>query len=91
MRHTDPGSYDPEELETSILRGRLDVDLLRARAWCDDAQAQCMYAQWLLHRAQEPLLVDDPDGLVEEARAWLRRAMRGGSLHAARAVRLLER
>lgn len=79
----DPGSYDHDELEASILRGRLDVDLLRARAWCDDAQAQCMYADWLLHRALAPGDDEEPEELVHEARRWLRRAMHGGSRHAA--------
>lgn len=45
----------------------------------------CMYADWLLHRALEP----DEDGgeteegLVEEARQWLRRAVETGSAQAA--------
>lgn len=82
---TDPGSYDELELEASIVRGRLDVALLRARAWCDDPQAMCMYADWLLHRALAP---DDEDGettegLVDEARRWLRRAVATGSRRAA--------
>jgi TPR repeat protein len=83
VRPTDPGSYDPDELEASILRGRLDVDLLRARAWCDDPQAQCMYADWLLHRALAPGEDEDADELVDEARRWLREAMRSGSRFAA--------
>jgi TPR repeat protein len=79
----DPGSYDHDELEASILRGRLDIALLRARAWCDDPQAMCMYADWLLHRALAPARDEDVDELVDEARGWLRRAVRSGSLHAA--------
>lgn len=82
---TDPGSYDELELEASIVRGRLDVGLLRARAWCDDPQAMCMYADWLLHRALAP--DDDEDEttqqLVHEARGWLRRAVETGSRRAA--------
>ena len=79
----DPGTYDEQELEASIVRGRLDVDLLRARAWCDDPQAMCMYADWLLHRAMtaeegELVLAD-----VAEAREWLRRAVATGSRRAA--------
>jgi TPR repeat protein len=80
---SDPGSYDHDELEASILRGRLDVALLRARAWCDDPQAMCMYADWLLHRALAPEPEEHTDELVDEARGWLRRAVRSGSLHAA--------
>ncbi|MCW2925119.1 MAG: hypothetical protein JWM98_2523 [Thermoleophilia bacterium] len=83
MRTDDPGSYDGEELETSILRGRLDVGLLRARAWCDDPQAMCMYADWLLHRALAPGPEERVEELVDEARRWLRRAVRTGSAHAA--------
>lgn len=83
MCPTDPGSYDHDELEASILRGRLDVALLRARAWCDDPQAMCMYADWLLHRALAPAADEDADDLVDEARGWLRRAIASGSLHAA--------
>lgn len=79
----DPGSYDHEELEASILRGRLDIGLLRARAWCDDAQAMCMYADWLLHQALVPGDDENADQLVDEARGWLRRAVRSGSMHAA--------
>lgn len=79
----DPGSYDREELEWSILRGRLDVGLLRARAWCGDTQAMCMYADWLLHRVLAPARDEDADELVGEARRWLRRAMRTGSPRAA--------
>ncbi|MCW2973792.1 MAG: hypothetical protein JWN72_2065, partial [Thermoleophilia bacterium] len=79
----DPGTYDEGELETSIVRGRLDVGLLRARAWCDDPQAMCMYADWLLHRATTEvsgeLALDD----VAEARAWLQRAVATGSRRAA--------
>ncbi|MBC7462111.1 MAG: sel1 repeat family protein [Thermoleophilia bacterium] len=79
----DPGTYDENELETSIVRGRLDVGLLRARAWCDDPQAMCMYADWLLHRATTEvsgeLALDD----VAEARAWLQRAVATGSRRAA--------
>lgn len=81
----DPGSYDETELELSIARGRLDVALLRARAWCGDPQAMCMYADWLLHRALAP---DGDAGestreLVAEARQWLHRAVRHGSRRAA--------
>jgi TPR repeat protein len=83
MRTTDPGTYDHDELEASILRGRLDVDLLRARAWCDDPQAMCMYADWLLHRALAPGPDERADELVDEARGWLRSAVRSGSMHAA--------
>jgi TPR repeat protein len=83
MRRSDPGSYDHEELESSILRGRLDVGLLRARAWCDDPQAMCMYADWLLHRALAPGDGEHADQLVDEARSWLRRAVQSGSMHAA--------
>jgi TPR repeat protein len=83
VSRTDPGSYDHDELEASILRGRLDVGLLRARAWCDDPQAMCMYADWLLHQAIAPEDGLDADELVDEARGWLRRAVRSGSLHAA--------
>ncbi|MCW2928432.1 MAG: hypothetical protein JWM86_2400 [Thermoleophilia bacterium] len=83
MTAGDPGSYDPEELEASILRGRLDVALLRARAWCEDPQAMCMYADWLLHHALAPAPEEDPDELVDEARHWLRRAVRSGSAFAA--------
>lgn len=83
MPHRDPGSYDHEELETSILSGRLDVALLRARAWCDDPQAMCMYADWLLHRALAPAPDENADELVDEARRWLRFAVRSGSMHAA--------
>jgi TPR repeat protein len=83
MRTADPGSYDHDELESSILRGRLDVGLLRARAWCDDVQAMCMYADWLLHRAIAPAPDEQAEQLVDEARSWLRRAVRSGSLHAA--------
>lgn len=83
MRPGDPGSYDHEELEASILRGRLDVGLLRARAWCGDPQAMCMYADWLLHRALAPEPGEDAAELVDEARRWLRRAVGSGSLHAA--------
>lgn len=79
----DPGRYDPDELEASILRGRLDVGLLRARAWCDDVQAMCMYADWLLHRALAPGEGEHADQLVDEARSWLRRAVGSGSMHAA--------
>lgn len=82
MRMPDPGSFDLEELEASILRGRLDIGLLRARAWCDDPQAMCMYADWLLRRAFAPG-AEDADELVDEARDWLRRAISSGSLHAA--------
>lgn len=83
MQTVDPGSYDPEELETSILRGRLDVGLLRARAWCDDPQAMCMYADWLLHRALAPAPEELAEELIDEARQWLRRAVRTGSMRAA--------
>lgn len=83
MHTVDPGSYDDEELETSILRGRLDVALLRARAWCDDPQAMCMYADWLLHRALAPADGELAEQLVDEARRWLRRAVRTGSSRAA--------
>ncbi|MCZ4496797.1 MAG: hypothetical protein JWM25_1380 [Thermoleophilia bacterium] len=83
MDSRDPGSYDEGELETSIVRGRLDVDLLRARAWCDDPQAMCMYADWLLHRALAPEEDEAADQLVAEARSWLRRAVRTGSRRAA--------
>ncbi len=83
MRTNDPGTYDHDELEASILRGRLDVDLLRARAWCDDPQAMCMYADWLLHRALAPGPDERADELIDEARGWLRRAVRSGSMHAA--------
>lgn len=83
MARSDPGSYDQHELESSILRGRLDVGLLRARAWCDDPQAMCMYADWLLHRALAPAPEEDAEQLVDEARGWLRRAVRSGSMHAA--------
>jgi TPR repeat protein len=62
---------------------RLDVDLLRARAWCEDVQAMCMYADWLLHQALAPAQDEDVDELVDEARGWLRRAVRSGSMHAA--------
>lgn len=79
----DPGSYDHEELEASILRGRLDVALLRARAWCEDPQAMCMYADWLLHRALAPEPDEAAADLVDEARLWLRRAVKSGSMHAA--------
>lgn len=79
----DPGRYDREELELSILRGRLDVALLRARAWCGDVQAMCMYADWLLHRALAPGKDEAEDQLVDEARSWLRRAVQSGSMHAA--------
>jgi TPR repeat protein len=79
----DPGSYDHDELEASILRGRLDVALLRARAWCDDPQAMCMYADWLLHQALAPAPDEEPADLVDEARRWLRRAVNTGSRHAA--------
>jgi len=80
---SDPGTYDHDELEASILRGRLDVDLLRARAWCEDVQAMCMYADWLLHRALAPGPDERAEELVDEARHWLRRAVRTGSRHAA--------
>lgn len=83
MDRSDPGSYDGDELEASILRGRLDVGLLRARAWCDDPQAMCMYADWLLHRALAPAPDEHGEELVDEARGWLRRAVRSGSMHAA--------
>ncbi len=82
-RRNDPGTYDGDELELSILRGRLDVDLLRARAWCDDVQAMCMYADWLLHRAIAPGEGEHADELVDEARQWLRRAVQSGSMRAA--------
>ncbi|MEO6866997.1 MAG: hypothetical protein ABI200_03155 [Gaiellales bacterium] len=82
MRSIDPGRYDHEELEASILRGRLDVGLLRARAWCDDPQAMCMYADWLLHRALSPEPDERVEQLIDEARQWLRRAVRSGSMHA---------
>jgi len=83
VRVSDPGSYDESELETSIERGRLDVALLRARAWCDDPQAMCMYADWLLHRALAPDEDECGADLVDEARTWLRRAVRTGSRRAA--------
>ena len=83
MARRDPGSYDHDELEASILRGRLDVGLLRARAWCDDPQAMCMYADWLLHQALAPGEGEHADELVDEARSWLRRAVQSGSVHAA--------
>lgn len=83
MARRDPGSYDHDELDASILRGRLDVALLRARAWCDDPQAMCMYADWLLHQALAPAPEEDAEQLVDEARGWLRRAVRSGSMHAA--------
>ena len=82
MHKGDPGSYDHEELEASILRGRLDVGLLRARAWCEDPQGMCMYADWLLHQALSPAEGEDAEELVGEARSWLRRAVRSGSMHA---------
>jgi hypothetical protein len=84
-RTSDPGAYDELEFETSIVRGRLDVELLRARAWCEDPQAMCMYADWLLLRALAP----DADAgehaeeLVAEARHWLQRAIDAGSERAA--------
>lgn len=84
MRTQDPGSYDHDELDASILRGRLDVGLLRARAWCGDCQAMCMYADWLLHRALAPEPGEKTAELVDEARRWLRRAVSAsGSAHAA--------
>jgi len=79
----DPGTYDHHEFATSIMRGRLDVGLLRARAWCDDPQAMCMYADWLLHRALAPRDDERAEELIDEARGWLRRAVRTGSNHAA--------
>ena len=83
MHTDDPAIYDHEELELSILRGRLDVGLLRARAWCDDPQAMCMYADWLLHRALAPAPDESATELVDEARQWLRRAVQSGSRSAA--------
>ena len=38
---------------------------------------------WLLHQALAPLPEEDADQLVDEARSWLRRAVRSGSMHAA--------
>lgn len=81
----DPGSFDEEEFAASIARGRLDVDLLAARAFTGDVQAMCMYGDWLLHRAQVAQVEEDADPglLAAEGHRWLERAMGLGSWQAA--------
>lgn len=80
MSGMDPGEYDQEELELSMLRGRLDAAFLCARAWCGDVQAMCMYGDWLLRSSLEPGAEERAVDRVREAQHWLHRAASCGSV-----------
>ena len=77
--HDDPGTYDREELTASVVSGRFDAPLMRARAWCGDVQGMCMYADWLLHASLDPVSGAPPAPQLREARRWLGRAAGEGS------------